>query len=62
MMWRSRALVDRRLGRAYIELAIHRDRVAVDDLAIELLCQRKRQRSLPASGGSKDYNQQRAGS
>ena len=37
------------LGRADIKLAVHRDRVAVDDFTAELLRQRQRQRRLPAA-------------
>ena len=59
MMRRPRSFRGAGLGRANIELAIHRDRIAVDDFARELLRQRQRQRRLPARCRSKNDHQQR---
>src|SRR5690349_8476357 len=40
VMWRCFALIDRRLRSTDFEFAIHRHRVAVDDLAMKLSCNR----------------------
>ena len=55
------AFIDIGLGGADIELAIHRDRIAVDDLALEFLRERQRQRRFSAGRRTKDHNQQRLG-
>src|SRR5580658_2898928 len=46
-------------GRADIELAVHCDRVAVDDLAGELFGERERQRSLSTGCGAENHDEQR---
>ena len=47
------------LGRADVELAIHGDRIAVDDLSVEFFSERQRQRRLATGGGAEDYYQER---
>ena len=47
-----------RLGRAYAELAIHRNRIAINDLAVKTGCEFKREGSFAAGRGAKDYDQQ----
>ena len=59
MMRRASALLGAGLGGPDVELAEHRDRIAVDDLAVKLLRERQRQCRLPAGGGTEDHYQQR---
>ena len=61
MVRRAGALGGAGLGGADVELAIHGDRVAVDDLAVELLSERQRQRRFSAGRGPEDDHQQRLG-
>ena len=48
-----------RLGRANAELAIHRHRIAIDDLAVKAGCDFQREARLAAAGWAEDYDQQR---
>ena len=57
MVRRQRSFRGTGLGSADIKLAIHGDRVAVDDLTAKPLRQRQRQRRLPAARWPKDNHQ-----
>ena len=46
------AFGDSRLGGADLEVAIHCDGIAIDDLPAEMLGQRQRKGGLPASCGA----------
>ena len=58
MMRGLRAFGHRRFRRADLEVAIHRDRIAVDDLTVEAPRERQRQRGLPAGGRAKHNDEQ----
>ncbi len=45
------------LGRTDLKLAIDRDRIAVNDLAVKVFGERNRQCSLAAAGGPENRNQ-----
>src|ERR1700733_12154913 len=59
MMWNLCAFGSRRLGSADLEIAIHSNRIAVDDLAVELARKDERKRGLPASGWAEHDDEQR---
>ena len=61
MVGRARARGGAGLGRTDIKLPHHCDRIAVDNLALELLSERERQRGLPAGGWTEDHQQERFG-
>ena len=49
---------ERELRRPNIEMAVHLQRIAIDDFAIEMLCQVKSQIALPGTSWT-DYRNQR---
>jgi hypothetical protein len=59
MVRNTLALLERGLGRANFKLAIHRDRIAIHDLATKTLGQRQRQSRLPAARWAEHRQQQR---
>jgi hypothetical protein len=50
MVGNTRSLVGTWLRGPDLELAIHGDRIAIHDFAMETLCKGDRERSLPAGG------------
>ena len=59
MMRDARSFFRARLGRADLELPVHRHRIAVDDLSLKPFREFERKRSLAAGGGTQNRNQQR---
>src|SRR5579862_7667082 len=59
MVGSATSLLGGGLGRADVELAVHRHRIAVDDFAVELLSERQRQRRFATRRGAEDYHQRR---
>lgn len=52
-------LLRTRFGRPHLKLPVHRDGIAVDDLASKSLRQRQRQCCFPAGGWTENDHQQR---
>src|SRR5438874_989173 len=58
MMGHAPAVVCRRFGGTYLQLAINRHRIATHDFALEMFCQAQRERGLAAGRGPKYHHQQ----
>ncbi len=61
MVWRAETLFPRWFGGAYLELAIDRDRIAVDDFGVKPLGNGKRESRLSATSRAGKDDQQRIG-
>ena len=59
MVWNHPPFFMARLGRADFKFTVHRNRIAINDLALKTLSDSNRQCGLAASRRTKYYNQQR---